>query len=239
MAELAVKMDPVAALRRGMIRKTPDPIAATVLAELAGANGIVAHIREERRLIQERDVRLLRQTVKSCFILEMAPVTEMVGFALDVKPDRVTLVPSTAKIKSAEGGFDLVVQRGPAFDAVATLQDAGIPVGILIDPDPDQVKLAHKSGAIRVQIHTGILHEARTDPQREKALSSIGNAVKLAGKLRLGVAIGRGIAIRNLKHLRGIGQIHEVVIGHSIAAQALLVGMDRAVRDAAELVHGL
>lgn len=239
MAELAVKMDPVAALRGSGRRKTPDPVAATVLAELSGADGIVAHIREERRLMLERDVRMLRQTVKSRFILEMAPITEMVGFALDVKPDRVTLVPSTGKVKGADGGFDLVVQRGPAFDAVATLQDAGIPVGILIDPDPDQVKLAHKTGAGRVQIHTGILHEARTEQQREKALSSIGHAVKLAGKLRMGVGVGRGIAMGTLKHLYGIGHIHEVVIGHSIIAHALLVGMDRAVKDAATLVHGL
>jgi len=196
MAELAVKLDPVAALRGGTRRKTPDPVQAAVLAELAGADGIVAHIREERRLILERDVRLLRQTVKSRFTLEMAPVTEMVGFALDVKPDRVTLVPSTVKVKSVDRGFDLVVQWGPAFDAVATLQDAGIPVGILIDPDPDQVKLAHKAGALRVQIHSGLLQEARTDQQREKALARIGHAVKLAGKLRMGVGVGRGIALR-------------------------------------------
>ncbi|MGD8670420.1 MAG: pyridoxine 5'-phosphate synthase, partial [Desulfobacterales bacterium] len=139
MAGLAVKIDLVAAMRELRKSAFPDPVAAAVMAELAGADGIAIHLRADRRYIQERDVRILRQTVHSKLILEMAATTEMVGMALDIKPDHVTLVPEKREEFSAGGGLDLIVHNVEIREIVDTLQDSDIPVGILIDPDPEQL----------------------------------------------------------------------------------------------------
>jgi pyridoxine 5-phosphate synthase len=155
MSGLAVKIDHVAALREAKKSSFPDPVAAAVLAELAGADGIVVHLREDRRDISDRDVRILRQTIQSKLILEMASTTEMVGMALDIKPDHVTLVPEKREEFSTGGGLDLVVHKEEIRETVDTLQNSGIPVGILIDPEPEQLKQAHRTNAGIVEIHTG------------------------------------------------------------------------------------
>ena len=180
MSGLAVKIDHVAVLREVGKSLFPDPVAAAVLAELAGADGIVVHLREDRRDISDRDVRILRQTIQSKLILEMASTNEMVGMALDIKPDHVTLVPEKREEFSTGGGLDLVVHKDEIREIVATLQNSGIPVGILIDPEPEQIKQAHRTNARIVEIHTGAYCEAKTSKTRHQAFLKIVDAVKLA-----------------------------------------------------------
>lgn len=239
MAGLAVNVDHIATLRQARGTNYPDPVAAAVIAELAGADGIVAHLREDRRHIQDRDVKLLRQIVKTKLILEMGATPEMTGIALDVKPDLVTLVPEKREELTTEGGLDLVMHKDNVAETVKNLQSAGIPVSIFIDPDVEQIKLAHRINADMIEIHTGAFCDADSASQREKAFSGIVNAAKIASKLRLSVNAGHGICYTSIKEFAGLDEIDEFSIGHSIIARASLVGMEKAVRDMADLVRRL
>ncbi|MBU1398660.1 MAG: pyridoxine 5'-phosphate synthase [Pseudomonadota bacterium] len=240
MAGLAVNVDHVATLRqaRGNVGY-PDPVAAAVLAELAGADGIVIHLREDRRHIQDRDLKILRSTVQTKLILEMASTSEMIGMALSIKPDAVTLVPEKRSELTTEGGLNLMIHGSSVAETVATLQDADIPVSIFIDPDPEQVKLAHKIRASMVEIHTGGFCDAKTDKKRERAFSKIEDAAKLAYRLKMGVNAGHGLCYQTIKSFRGLGEIREFSIGHSIVSRAVLVGMERAVREMIALIKEL
>jgi pyridoxine 5-phosphate synthase len=239
MAGLSVKIDQVAALREIRKSQFPDPVAAAVLAELAGADGIAVHLRKDRRDIRDRDVRILRQTIQSKLILEMASTTEMVGMALDIKPDHVTLVPERREEFSAEGGLDLVVHKDEITETVDTLQNSGIPVGILIDPEPQQLKQAHRTNAGIVEIHTGAYCEAKTAQKRHQAFLKIVDAIKLAHKLNLSVKAGRSLCYKSIKAFSGLNEIDEFSIGHSIVSRALLTGMEKAVKKMIKLIQAL
>jgi len=239
MSGLAVKIDHVAALRESKKSSFPDPVAAAVLAELAGADGIVVHLREDRRDIGDRDVRILRQTIQSKLILEMASTTEMVGMALDIKPDHVTLVPEKREEFSTGGGLDLVVHKEEIRETVDTLQNSGIPVGILIDPEPEQLRQAHRTNAGIVEIHTGTYCEAKTTRTRHRAFLKIVDAVKLAHKLKLNVKAARRLCYKSIKAFRGLEEIDEFSIGHSIVSRAVLTGMEKAVKDMIDLIRAL
>ena len=239
MSGLAVKIDQVAALREAKKSSSPDPVAAALMAELAGADGIVVHLREDRRDISDRDVRILRQTIQSKLILEMASTTEMVGMALDIKPDHVTLVPEKREEFSTGGGLDLVVHKEEIRETVDTLQNSGIPVGILIDPEPEQLKQAHRTNAGIVEIHTGTYCEAKTTRTRHQAFLKIVDAVKLAHKLKLNVKAGRRLCYKSIKAFSGLEEIDEFSIGHSIVSRAVLTGMEKAVKDMIELIRAL
>ncbi|MRR35603.1 pyridoxine 5'-phosphate synthase [bacterium] len=236
MAKLGVNIDHVATIRQARGGVEPDPVAAAALAELAGADGITIHLREDRRHIQDRDVKLLRQTVKTKLNLEMAATAEMVEIALSVKPDMCTLVPEKRQELTTEGGLDVRLSMQSIAEVVERLQNGGITVSLFVDPDPDQVKATSKVGADYIEIHTGTFAEA-TDWKTEQAeLERIGNAVKLGAKLGLGINAGHGLNYTNIRKITALGGIEEFNIGHSIISRAVLVGLDRAVRDMVDLI---
>ena len=236
MPGLAVNVDHVATLREARKINIPDPVTAAALVELAGANGVVVHLREDRRHIQDRDVQLLRRTVKTKLILEMGATPEMIAIALEIRPDLVTLVPERREELTTEGGLDLLSQKNAVTNAIRALQGGGIPVSIFVDPDLDQIKLAHRFDANTVEIHTGIFCDAETTQQRAEAFERVLSCAKLAHKLKIGVNAGHGLGYETIKAFKGISEIDEFSIGHSIIARAVLVGLDRAVRDMVALV---
>lgn len=239
MASLAVNVDHVATLRQARGAAYPDPVAAAVIAELAGAEGIVVHLREDRRHIQDRDVRILRKVVQSKLILEMASTPEMIGIAFDIQPDIVTLVPEKREEITTEGGLDLIVHQNAIAETVETLQNSGIPVSIFIDPDPDQIKLAHQINASMVEIHTGAFCDAKTSSKKKQAFAMIVDAVKFAHKLKMGVNAGHGLCYNTIKAFKGLSEINEFSIGHSIISRAVLVGMENAVKEMRSLIRDL
>lgn len=236
MANLGVNIDHVATVRQARGGAEPDPVAAAVLAELGGADGITIHLREDRRHIQDRDLRILRQTVKTKLNLEMAATDEMVRIALEVRPEMCTLVPEKRQELTTEGGLDVRFNLEMVTEAVDRLQDGGIIVSLFVDPDPDQIKAANKADADCIEIHTGSFAEAGRWQEQEQELLKIENAVRLAKKLGMGVNAGHGLTYTNIKKVAAIGGIEEFNIGHSIISRALLVGLERAVREMVELI---
>jgi pyridoxine 5-phosphate synthase len=236
MANLGVNIDHVATIRQARGGIEPDPVTAAALAELGGADGITIHLREDRRHIQDRDLRLLRQTVKTKLNLEMAATDEMVRIALDVKPDMCTLVPEKRQELTTEGGLDVRLNVETIAEAIDRLQDGGLVVSLFIDPDVDQIKAASKAGADYIEIHTGTFAEAKGWKAQEAETLKIGNAIKLASKLGLGVNAGHGLTYTNIKKIAALGGIEEFNIGHSIISRAVLVGLERAVREMVDLV---
>jgi len=236
MANLAVNVDHVATLREARGINYPEPIAAAVAAETAGADGIVVHLREDRRHINERDVRLLRKIVQTKLILEMGATNEMLGIALDIKPDCVTLVPEKKEELSTEGGLDLITHEHNVRETVTSLKNAGIDVCIFIDPDLDQIKIAHKIDADMIEIHTGAFCDAKTEREKKREFIRIIDSGKIGTKLKLEVNAGHGICYNSIKAFAGLHEINEFSIGHSIVARALLTGMEQAVRDMKELI---
>ncbi|MFH2058815.1 MAG: pyridoxine 5'-phosphate synthase [Pseudomonadota bacterium] len=239
MAQLAVNVDHVATLRNARGVNFPEPAAAAIAAETAGADGIVVHLREDRRHINERDVRLIRNIVQSKLILEMAATNEMLGIAMDIKPDTVTLVPEKREELTTEGGLDLITHESHIREAVSTLKNAGIAVCIFIDPDLNQIKIAHKIDADMIEIHTGAFCDAGSEAQKSLEFSRIIDAVKIGAKLKLGVNAGHGICYNTIKAFKGLNEISEFSIGHSIVSRAILTGMEQAVRDMKELISRL
>lgn len=236
MAKLGVNIDHVATIRQARGGVEPDPVAAAAIAELAGADGITIHLREDRRHIQDRDLKLLRQTVKTRLNLEMAATDEMVNIAISVKPDMCTLVPEKRQELTTEGGLDVRLNLESIKEAVQRLQDGGLIVSLFIDPDPDQIKAADRTGADYIEIHTGAFAEARDWKCEQAELAKIENAIKLAGKLGMGINAGHGLNYANIRKVAALGGIEEYNIGHSIISRAVLVGLDRAVRDMVDLV---
>ena len=236
MANLGINIDHVATVRQARGGVEPDPVTAAALAELGGADGITIHLREDRRHIQDRDLRLLRQTVKTKLNLEMAATDEMVRIALEVKPEMCTLVPEKRQELTTEGGLDVRFNLEVVSDAVDRLQDGGIDVSLFVDPDPDQIKAASKAGADCIEIHTGAFAEAREWKVQEQELIKIENAVKLAKKLGMGVNAGHGLNYTNIKKVAAVGGIEDFNIGHAIISRALFVGLERAVREMVDLI---
>ena len=236
MPRLSVNIDHIATLRQARRGVEPDPVAALVLAELAGADGIIVHLREDRRHIQDRDLRLARQVIRTKLNLEMAATEEMQRIALEVRPDIVTLVPEKREELTTEGGLDVAARVEALKAYVARVQDAGIPVSLFIDPDGRQISSAKKTGAAWVEIHTGAYANAKDDRERSAELGKIIESAKLAASLGLRVGAGHGLNYVNAKAIAGIPEVEELNIGHSIISRASLVGLERAVRDMIALV---
>ncbi len=236
MANLAVNVDHVATIRQARLAPYPDPVTAAALAELGGAQGIVVHLREDRRHIQDRDVMILRQTVKTHLNLEMANTEEMLNIALDIKPDRCTLVPEKRQELTTEGGLDVVAQEEKIKEAVERLHKGGIEVSLFIDAEPEQIRAAYRTGCDVVELHTGTFADARTEEERADAFRALVNGADLASGLGLKVHAGHGVDYSNILELRKIDKIEEFSIGHSIIARAVLVGMVQAVRDMLRLI---
>jgi pyridoxine 5-phosphate synthase len=237
-ARVAVNVDHVATVRQARLASEPDPVFAAALAELAGAQGIVVHLREDRRHIQDRDVEVLRRTVKTKLNLEMAATEEMVKIAQRTKPDLVTLVPEKRQELTTEGGLDVVLHEQSLRDAIKKLHGGDIAVSLFINPDPDCIKVAHRLEADYVEIHTGTFADAATFGIRQEEFERLLTAAKLARKLGLGVHAGHGVDYRNVLWLRKITEIEEFSIGHAIIARALVTGIERAVQEMIALVNG-
>jgi pyridoxine 5-phosphate synthase len=230
--KLQVNIDHVATLRQARGTPYPDPVWAAVICETAGADGITVHLREDRRHIQDRDVRLLRQTVRTVLNLEMAATDEIVAIACEIRPDLVTLVPEKREERTTEGGLAL---HDPACaetvgKAIERLHAARIPVSLFIDPDRGPVDASKALGADTVELHTGDYCNARgMDTQVE--LSRLTRAAMRAATHKLKVAAGHGLDYPNTESVAAIPAVEELNIGHAIMARAILVGLDRAVRD--------
>jgi pyridoxine 5-phosphate synthase len=228
---LGVNIDHVATIRQARRAPEPDPIGAAVLAELAGANGITAHLREDRRHIQDRDVRVLRETVSTHLNLEMAATEEMVKIALEIQPDYVTLVPERREEVTTEGGLDIVGQLLRLQSVVDRLQSADIPVSLFIDPDSDQIKASQASGARFIELHTGTYANAVSEADRQGQLAQLATGCAEAIALGLRVNAGHGLNYQNVYPVACLPGMEELNIGHAIVSRAVLVGMERAVRE--------
>jgi pyridoxine 5-phosphate synthase len=235
-ARLGVNVDHVATLRQSRRTTYPDPVQAAMLAELAGADQITIHLREDRRHIQERDLQVLRQTVQTRLNLEMAATQEMVKIAYEVKPDECTLVPERREELTTEGGLDVAGNRDAIRNTVKMLRDSDIVASLFIDPDVDQVRAAHRVEAEVVEIHTGRYCDARLAQDRLRELSRVVDAAKAAAKLGLRVAAGHGLNYQNIQPVAAIAEIEEFNIGHAIVGHAIMVGMERAVREMKQLI---
>ncbi len=237
MPRLNVNVDHVATVRQARGGNEPDPVLAAYLAELGGAQGIVVHLREDRRHIQDRDLRTLKETVRTKLNLEMAATEEMTVIARELKPDMVTLVPEKRKELTTEGGLDVAGNLKGVSRTVKSLRSAGIFVSLFIDPDAGQIKAAQTAGADMVEIHTGSYADARSEAGREEELRKIKKAVKQASGLGLRVSAGHGLNYVNARPVALIKEIEELNIGHSIVSRAVMVGFENAVREMAGLIR--
>ncbi len=238
MPRLSVNIDHIATLRQARKGVEPEPVAAAVIAELAGAAGIIVHLREDRRHIQDRDLRLLRQTVQTRLNLEMAATDEMQRISLEVKPDIVTLVPEKREELTTEGGLDVAARVSALHEYVQRIQNAGIPVSLFVDPDEKQIAASKKTGARWVEIHTGAYANAENETERDREFHKILEAAKLAASLGLRVGAGHGLNYVNVKRIADIPEVEELNIGHSIISRAALAGLERAVRDMIGAISG-
>ncbi len=237
MARLSVNVDHVATLRQARGIDEPDPVWAAVLAEKAGADGIIVHLREDRRHIQDRDLKVLRQVIKGKLNMEMAATEEMIGIASMVGPDLCTLVPEHRQELTTEGGLDVKHNLEHIKDTVAQLNEANIPVSLFIDPETEQVKAAHMAGAQVVELHTGTYANAQTERDIRKQLDAIDDVARLAARLKIRVSAGHGLNLRNTPPLLRMPEIEEYSIGHSIVARAVFVGFEQAVTEMLSLVR--
>jgi len=240
MPKLGVNLDHVATLREARKVREPDPVAAAVLCELAGADGITVHLREDRRHIQERDVRLLRQTVTSHLNLEMAPSPEMLQFAIDVLPDMATMVPERREELTTEGGLDVAGRTEEITKVVNSLRKHEVAVSLFIEPEIHQVKAALRAGARFVEFHTGAYATAFDfggGNAWEEELAKLRNMTQFALKSGLEVNMGHGLNYRNVRYLAEIEGVWEFNIGHAIVGRAVLVGFERAVKEMLALVR--
>jgi pyridoxine 5-phosphate synthase len=234
---LGVNVDHVATLREARRGRQPDPVAAALLCEEAGADQITVHLREDRRHIQDRDVRVLRELVKTQLNLEMAATAEMVAIAVSVHPDTATLVPERREELTTEGGLDVITGREKLEPAIDRLQEAGIRVSLFVDPRLEQVEESLRIGADAVELHTGRYSGAANGPDREEERERIADAAKLARKIGLEALAGHGLDYQNVAAIARVPEIVEVNIGHSIVARALSVGLAEAVREMAALIR--
>jgi pyridoxine 5-phosphate synthase len=231
MVRLGVNIDHVATVRQARRAREPDPVAAAALALLGGADGITIHLREDRRHIQDRDVRMLRETVPTGLNLEMACADEIVQIAVRTKPDQVTLVPEKRQELTTEGGLDVVGNFAAVDRTAHALRQADVAVAVFIDPDPKQVDAARKLGVTAVEFHTGAYADAHTPAGAATHLEQLARAAAHAVEAGLHVHMGHGLNYRNVKPIVRIPGVEELNIGHSIVSRAVLVGMVRAVGD--------
>jgi pyridoxine 5-phosphate synthase len=237
MIRLGVNIDHVATVRQARRAAEPDPVAAAVLALLGGADGITVHLREDRRHIQDRDVHVLRQVVTQRLNLEMAAVESIVNIACAVKPDEATLVPERRAELTTEGGLDVVIHQKTIAEAIRRLIGAGIEVSLFIDPDPRQIETAKLVGARAVEIQTARYSEARTPADREREVAALELAAGYARDHGLQLHLGHGLTYANVAAVACIPGVRELNIGHSIVSRAILVGMERAVREMKQAIQ--
>jgi pyridoxine 5-phosphate synthase len=236
---LGVNVDHVATVRQARVVLVPDPVEAAILAEAAGCDGITIHLREDRRHIQDRDLAIMRRMVKTRLNLEMAATQDMVKKALDVKPDIVTLVPERREELTTEGGLEVAMNMDYLKKVIRLLKDAEIRTSLFIDPDIEQIKASHRVGTDIIEIHTGKYADAKSREEAEKEYEKILNAAKVASKLHIEVAAGHGLDYRNVRSISDIPEVVEVNIGHSIIARAVMVGIERAVREMRMAMRGV
>src|SRR5687767_9458115 len=227
---LAVNIDHIATIRQARKAREPEPVAAALIAEQAGAQGITVHLRGDRRHIQDRDVELLRQTIGTKLNIEMAATAEMAAIAARIRPDQVTLVPERPRELTTEGGLDVVAERAAVADFIRQMRSAGIRVSIFLNPDGAQVDAAKATGADAVEINTGAYADAATAVAASE-LARISTAASRAATQGLEVLAGHGLNYVNVGAIAAVPEVVELNIGHSIVARAALVGMERAVRD--------
>ncbi len=231
MIRLGVNIDHVATLRQARRGDEPDPVAAAILATLGGADGITIHLREDRRHIQDRDARLLRPVVTTRLNLELAAVESIVEIALEILPEEATLVPERRQELTTEGGLDVVAHEKSLLSHVRRLQGAGIDVSLFIDPDPAQIDASHRLGATAVEFQTASYSEAKTAPERERQREKLALSARHAHERGLHVHMGHGLNYHNVQAIAALAHVEELNIGHSIISRAVLVGLERAVRE--------
>jgi len=230
MIRLGVNVDHVATVRQARRADVPDPVEAAEIAESAGADGITVHLREDRRHIQERDVKLLRERLKTKLNLEMAVTPEMVHFAAALRPDDACFVPEKREELTTEGGLDVIAHKDKITNAVRELQGKGIQVSLFIDPEEKQIRAAKETGAHGIEIHTGAYCNA-SGPEAKREVEAIVSAAALASTLGMEVHGGHGLNYENVLPIAQISQMTELNIGHSIIARAVIVGIAQAVRE--------
>jgi len=236
-ARLGVNVDHVATLRQARGGDEPDPVRSAMLAEMGGADGIVVHLREDRRHIQDRDLRLLREIVQTKLDLEMAATDEMSRVAMEVKPHLVTFVPERRQELTTEGGLDVEGDRERFKEMITLLHQCGIAVSLFIEPDLDQIKAARRVEADCIELHTGRYANAMSLKEQDTEFEALAQAARAAYKLEMVVNAGHGLNYRNVRRLRNIPEIVEYNIGHSIIARAVSVGLERAVREMKDLLR--
>ncbi|MCK4908760.1 MAG: pyridoxine 5'-phosphate synthase [Planctomycetes bacterium] len=237
MMKLGVNVDHIATVREARKTNEPDPVAAAVLAELGGADSIVVHLREDRRHIQDRDLKILRQTVNTRVNLEMAMSEEIAKIALAVKPDQVTFVPEKREEVTTEGGLNIIKNKKKVADFTNRFKKNKIPVSVFIDPDKDQLQAAKLAKVDMVELHTGDYANAPTPEQQQNEYLKLAEAAITARNMRVRVAAGHGLTYRNVLTITKILEIEELNIGHSIIARATMVGIERAVREMKGLIN--
>ena len=239
MAILGVNIDHVATVREARKTNEPDPVWAATLAELGGADGITIHLREDRRHIQERDVRVLKESVAVLINLELACADDVLAIACETTPHEVTLVPERREEVTTEGGLDVVGSKSKVRDAVRRLKDAGILVSLFLDPDPKQLDAGAELGVDAIELHTGAYGHATFRHNAEQTQATLATLMKAGKQIRAaGITLnaGHGLTYRNVKPVAAIDGMHELNIGHSIIARAIMVGLEQAVRDMKRLI---
>jgi pyridoxine 5-phosphate synthase len=231
MTRLGVNIDHVATIRQARGGREPDPVWAAALAEMAGADGITVHLREDRRHIQDRDLRILRETTRTRLNLEAAVAPEIVQIALEVRPDQVTFVPERREELTTEGGLDVIRNADRVAEAIARCRAAGLAVSLFIDPDPAQVKISAELGAVAVELHTGRYADAVEGHARAVEFAALSRASEAAFTAGLALHAGHGLNYQNVFDVARLPEMAELNIGHSIVSRAIFVGFDRAVRE--------
>ncbi len=238
MVKLGVNIDHVATLREARKASYPDPIYAAVLAELGGCDGITVHLREDRRHVKERDLYILKDTIKTRLNLEMSTSDEIVEIALKVKPDMVTLVPEKRQELTTEGGLDVVRNRREIEEVIKIFKKEKIDVFIFIDADRKQIDMAKNIGADGIEIHTGKYADARSKKDIESEFLKIKDALQFSLDIELVTSAGHGLNYQNVRKIAELTGLYELNIGHSIVSYAVYVGMERAVREMVNIIRG-
>lgn len=231
MTKLGVNIDHIATIRQARGGIEPDPVTAAAIAEIAGADSITAHLREDRRHINDRDVKILSNTLKTRMNLEMAATQEMQKIALEVLPHSVCLVPEKREELTTEGGLDVLKQKEYLMDFIKPLMEKEIIISLFIDPSYEQVKASAETGAEFIELHTGAYAENFGTKKEDETFNDLKNAAKYAQNLGLTVNAGHGLNYWNVKRILTIPGIYELNIGHTIISRAALIGMDKAVKD--------
>src|ERR1051325_8495489 len=237
MIRLGVNIDHIATLRQARRALEPDPVHAATLALLGGADGITVHLREDRRHINDRNVRLLRQVVTTLLNVELSVADEIVAIACEIKPDQATLVPERREEVTTEGGLDVIAHQPAVAKAMERLQSADIPIALFIDPDLRQVEVAKLLGAKAIEIQTARYSDAKTHADRQTELNALQEAAEFAKQHGLNVHMGHGLNYINVHAIAQIPGVEELNIGHSIVSRAILVGMERAVREMKDAIR--